>query len=816
VHDLPFTERSSDVTVELTSIENLRPIIHNSVARMPTLKQLRCEIEWGSTQTPFPEYGTTYGDGVVETYIAVPDHSQPFAIHLRSNKYIAEGLAMLIFMDGDYQCNRNRLNLVHPEPGSPENVTKISLRVRQKEKALGDGTYIGRAWRFDRHNIGGSFQAFGHSTRTDASEFSVPLDRLPSDVDRQHFDELGTICVFVLRCRAKEDAGHRSATSSDVDDSVLRTSNQTNEMPSGGNTPSNTANTQPVGTEPDAFLGFMNDGAADAHHFGLDGEGPGPAEQKAWSWHTPHPSMAAGPGILSGYAPGQPQLAQTRPYGSYGHPSGFSQPLQSGPASNQDQQASHHPQRRVHFNDQLPQQSSGYGAAGPPYSEQDFSANPGHSQEREYPQQPGNYARPPQSSFPLPQPGSYGYPPQSEYTHQVPSRAPVPDGFANPSLANGGIPTAQDHSRGFPIGADWGYPPSMTSYQPIGYGVPGYSGWPSAAYHPAYAQPPWQGQSMPGPSYVTLPNFAASFQPSHPYPYPQSAYSGGPVAPIPPTASGHPGGGIWGPPPPGSQDPAKEENNQLDGQGNQNQDSTCNAGDPSNNNNDQALPKDDDNKIEAGDSGWNNTDTSGGQMDNWNNTNTQTEAPTNDWNRSTINTGQINNAEPSWNTIADTSTQVQDSWNTAPAAAQPNETPFTIPQQSQATATVTQGRPLYGPHGPYYGTVHGSTDRGLQADAGEEPPYDVPEDMPTTHQVKPGEGYVYVHKRRSPEYLDTLEEPYARFVFKYRTKGESSRILELPPCLVPRPRSRIHPACFSSRRTRSYLRNCGTPTEDGY
>lgn len=121
---------------------------------MPTLKQLKCVIELGNTEMPFAEYGTTYGDGVVETYIAIPDHPQPFAIHLTSTKYLAEGLAMLIFMDGEYQCNRNRLNLKPPKPDLPKNMTEMNLRVRQKEKPLGDGSYIGRAWRFDKHNIG--------------------------------------------------------------------------------------------------------------------------------------------------------------------------------------------------------------------------------------------------------------------------------------------------------------------------------------------------------------------------------------------------------------------------------------------------------------------------------------------------------------------------------------------------------------------------------------------------------------------------------------------------------------------------------------
>ncbi len=61
---------------------------------------------------------------------------------------------MLIFMDGDYQCNRNRLGLQSPKPGVPQNMTEIDLRVRQRERALGSGNYLGRGWRFDKHNLG--------------------------------------------------------------------------------------------------------------------------------------------------------------------------------------------------------------------------------------------------------------------------------------------------------------------------------------------------------------------------------------------------------------------------------------------------------------------------------------------------------------------------------------------------------------------------------------------------------------------------------------------------------------------------------------
>lgn len=123
---------------------------------MPTLKQLTCNIEWANAPVPFKEFGTTYGDGVVESYIAIPDSPTPFAIRLQSHGYIAPGLAMFVFVDGVYQCNRNRDNLNHSlDPGA--NVTEMSevvFRVRQKEEQLPDGTWIGKPWRFEPLRIG--------------------------------------------------------------------------------------------------------------------------------------------------------------------------------------------------------------------------------------------------------------------------------------------------------------------------------------------------------------------------------------------------------------------------------------------------------------------------------------------------------------------------------------------------------------------------------------------------------------------------------------------------------------------------------------
>lgn len=118
---------------------------------MPTLKQLTCHIEWANCSIPFKEYGVTYRDGSVECFIPVQPASTPFSIRVTSSGYIAPGLAMFVYMDGVYQCNRNRVDLIMKK-GSCKAKTKtkdVNFCVRQKEERLADGSWIGRPWRFE-------------------------------------------------------------------------------------------------------------------------------------------------------------------------------------------------------------------------------------------------------------------------------------------------------------------------------------------------------------------------------------------------------------------------------------------------------------------------------------------------------------------------------------------------------------------------------------------------------------------------------------------------------------------------------------------
>ncbi|KAF6236503.1 hypothetical protein HO173_005284 [Letharia columbiana] len=153
---------------------------------MPTLKQLTCNVEWAGSRLPLQEYHTIYADGYVETFIAVPSTPTPFSIHLRSHGYIAPGLAVFVYMDGVYQCNRNRRNLEIPNENTSRKKFEVDFIVRQKEELLWDGTFEGKQWGFEKVKI-------------------VP-DSSVEDGERPPHDGeyVGTIEVVVLRCHPSD------------------------------------------------------------------------------------------------------------------------------------------------------------------------------------------------------------------------------------------------------------------------------------------------------------------------------------------------------------------------------------------------------------------------------------------------------------------------------------------------------------------------------------------------------------------------------------------------------------------------------------
>lgn len=118
---------------------------------MPSLKDLHCFIELSDSRSQLREFGTSYGDGFVETFIAVPEKPQKFVVRLTSSKFIAPGIAMYVFIDGVYQCNRNRQDLKLRNP--PDRKSLVDFWVCQKEEKQNDGTMIARDWRFEKLNI---------------------------------------------------------------------------------------------------------------------------------------------------------------------------------------------------------------------------------------------------------------------------------------------------------------------------------------------------------------------------------------------------------------------------------------------------------------------------------------------------------------------------------------------------------------------------------------------------------------------------------------------------------------------------------------
>ena len=122
---------------------------------MPRLKDITCEVQYADADSPFKEYMTQYRDAYVQTFIAVPENPLPFVIRLKSHSFIASGLAMFVYIDGNYHCNRNRTNLRQVKPGEDTRKERIDFLVRQKESKNheDDESFVGRQWQFNPCNI---------------------------------------------------------------------------------------------------------------------------------------------------------------------------------------------------------------------------------------------------------------------------------------------------------------------------------------------------------------------------------------------------------------------------------------------------------------------------------------------------------------------------------------------------------------------------------------------------------------------------------------------------------------------------------------
>ncbi|KAG9846335.1 hypothetical protein KCU98_g6700, partial [Aureobasidium melanogenum] len=194
---------------------------------MPSLKQLTCSIELGGTHTKVPEYGKYYGDGHLTSYIAVPSEEVTFSVHLTSQGYIAPGLAMFVYMDGQYQCNRNRRGLKVPGKGVKSDQVEVDLRVRQKETKQADGSFLGRDWTFHGLNL-------------------VSADKV-EETDDVFLENLGTIEVIVLRCK---DAPPPPPSEPVSRGSSFRAAVESSSRPTSKSTPKQSAHQQKEPSKP--------------------------------------------------------------------------------------------------------------------------------------------------------------------------------------------------------------------------------------------------------------------------------------------------------------------------------------------------------------------------------------------------------------------------------------------------------------------------------------------------------------------------------------------------------------------------------------
>lgn len=191
---------------------------------MPSLRQITCGIELGPGNIRLKEYGHTVTDGAVETYVVAPEIPNiPFHVRVTSDGYIAPGLSAYVFMDGEYQCNRNRLRLRFPEDGVSVDEYQIDFKLRQREDKTSDGTFVARDWCFTPLGTG---KYAVESRRCAALTYTGIADKAPNM--KNFKDNVGTIEVVILRCK---DGGEEGLATDPAQTTVSRNPSHTVRIP---------------------------------------------------------------------------------------------------------------------------------------------------------------------------------------------------------------------------------------------------------------------------------------------------------------------------------------------------------------------------------------------------------------------------------------------------------------------------------------------------------------------------------------------------------------------------------------------------------
>ncbi|PVH98128.1 hypothetical protein DM02DRAFT_630500 [Periconia macrospinosa] len=114
-----------------------------ATADMPSLRNLHCSITLPEFDMVLPEGKTTCDEPIVRTHITVPPaRPLPFEVRLTSSKYIAPGLSMYVFINGEYQCKLEKTGMELLRGALCETQSLVDFRVRQRLVYLEDGSIV--------------------------------------------------------------------------------------------------------------------------------------------------------------------------------------------------------------------------------------------------------------------------------------------------------------------------------------------------------------------------------------------------------------------------------------------------------------------------------------------------------------------------------------------------------------------------------------------------------------------------------------------------------------------------------------------------
>lgn len=119
------------------------------LSKMPSLSGLQCNVELSPHNLSLPELDITYRNQGVSCTVGVPDDPTTFNIHFSARDIVGHGIAAFVFIDGQYQANRNWTGMSIASRPTAYPTLDVDFRFRQKEELASDGrSIIARDWHF--------------------------------------------------------------------------------------------------------------------------------------------------------------------------------------------------------------------------------------------------------------------------------------------------------------------------------------------------------------------------------------------------------------------------------------------------------------------------------------------------------------------------------------------------------------------------------------------------------------------------------------------------------------------------------------------